>query len=1071
MSKTSDPHGDQVIAVPSDEVSNLKSAVRKDGIQQQGLKIERHFTTPELDPFDEIAWEVRDAAIYDEKGAVIFEKKGVEVPASWSQLSTDIVASKYFRRAGVPQVDEETSVRQLTQRVARTIRHAGEASGGYFASSKDAESFEAELIYLLSHQYAAFNSPVWFNCGLWHEYGIEGGGGNYYWDMETKSVQITKNAYEHPQNSACFIQGVDDSLDTMLELQKSEVRLFKYGSGTGSNFSRVRAKGEPLSGGGASSGVLSFLEGFDRWAGSIKSGGTTRRAAKMVILDMDHPEIVDYIDWKLNEEKKAKILIAAGYSADFNGEAYHTISGQNSNNSVRIPDSFMNLYLEDGKWQTTYRMDGKSADEYDAKWLMDKIAYAAWACADPGVQFDDVIQRWHTCKGTGRINATNPCSEFVFLDDTACNLASLNLVKFMREDGEFDVEAYRHAIRVFITAMEIIVDLSSYPTERIARRSHDFRPLGLGYANLGTFLMLNGIPYDSSEGRAWAGALSAILSGHGYQTSAGIAGNVGTFDCFEENRESMLEVMNLHRDAAYRIDKVSSSSIGGQLDLNCPDYMLDAAREDWDVCLQMGEQFGYRNSQISVIAPTGTIALLMDCDTTGIEPDFALVKFKKLAGGGYFKIVNRSVAEALEHLGYADEQVEEIIAYIIGIGTLKGASHINEETLKSKGFTEEDLAKIEATLSSAFDLNLAFVPGIVDEECLKRLGINPEETQDPEFNMLKSIGFRQEEIDAADEAICGNGTIEGAPHLKEKHYSIFDCANKCGRIGTRFIEPMGHVQMIAAVQPFISGAISKTVNLTNEAAVDDIKNVYVEAWKLGVKCMSIYRDGSKSSQPLSSNSQDDTLEEKLESHDSLQPIRKRLPDERQSVTHKFSVAGHDGYITVGFYDDGSPGEVFLKMSKEGSVISGLIDTIATMTSILLQYGVPLESLVDKFSHVRFEPSGFTSNQDIPIAKSIIDYVFRWLGQKFLSQNQVDTEVQETFGNQIESTRSYSDEADSEDLNAVSRIMPLEGQLELREKQVAAMQSDAPPCQACGSIMVRNGTCYRCLNCGATSGCS
>ncbi|MEC7867070.1 MAG: vitamin B12-dependent ribonucleotide reductase, partial [Candidatus Poribacteria bacterium] len=613
--------------------------------------------------------------------------------------------------------------------------------------------------------------------------------------------------------------------------------------------------------------------------------------------------------------------------------------------------------------------------------------------------------------------------------------------------------------------------LSSYPTERIARRSHDFRPLGLGYANLGTFLMLNGIPYDSSEGRAWAGALSAILSGHGYRTSAEIAGNVGTFDCFEENRESMLEVMNLHRDAAYRIDKVSSSSTGGQLDLNCPDYILDAAREDWDVCLQMGEQFGYRNSQISVIAPTGTIALLMDCDTTGIEPDFALVKFKKLAGGGYFKIVNRSVAEALEHLGYADEQIEEIIAYIIGTGTLKGASHINEETLKSKGFTEEDLAKVETSLPSAFDLNLAFVPGIVDEGCLKRLGINPEETQDPEFNMLKSIGFRQEEIDAADEAICGNGTIEGAPHLKEKHYSIFDCANKCGKIGTRFIEPMGHVRMIAAVQPFISGAISKTVNLTNEAAVDDIKNVYVEAWKLGVKCMSIYRDGSKSSQPLSSNSQDDTLEEKLESHDSLQPIRKRLPDERQSVTHKFSVAGHDGYITVGFYDDGSPGEVFLKMSKEGSVISGLIDTIATMTSILLQYGVPLESLVDKFSHVRFEPSGFTSNQDIPIAKSIIDYVFRWLGQKFLPQNQVDTEVPETFGNQIESTRSYSDELGSGDLNAVSRIMPLEGQLELREKQVATMQSDAPPCQACGSIMVRNGTCYRCLNCGATSGCS
>ncbi|HIM09665.1 TPA: vitamin B12-dependent ribonucleotide reductase [Candidatus Poribacteria bacterium] len=1066
MSKTNNPHTDQVVAVPSDEVSNLKPPVGKDGIQQRGLKIERRFTTPESDPFDEIVWEMRDAAIYDEKGAVIFEQKGVEVPTSWSQLATDIVSSKYFRKAGVPQVDQETSVRQLTRRVARTIRQVGEAFGGYFASAKDAESFEAELTHLLAYQYGAFNSPVWFNCGLWHEYGIEGGGGNYYWNMDAKNVQMTKNAYEHPQNSACFIQGVDDSLDTMLELQKSEVRLFKYGSGTGSNFSSVRAKGEPLSGGGASSGVLSFLEGFDRWAGSIKSGGTTRRAAKMVILDMDHPEIVDYIDWKLNEEKKAQILIAAGYSADFNGEAYHTISGQNSNNSVRIPDSFMNSYFEDGKWQTTYRMDGKSADEYDAKWLMDKIAYAAWACADPGVQFDDAIQRWHTCKSTGRINATNPCSEFVFLDDTACNLASLNLVKFMREDGEFDVEAYRHATRIFITAMEIIVDLSSYPTERIARRSHDFRPLGLGYANLGTFLMLNGIPYDSNEGRAWSGALSAILSGHGYQTSAEIAGNVGTFDCFEENRESMLEVMKLHRDAAYRIDKV-----GTQPNSNCPDYMLDAAREDWDICLQMGEQFGYRNSQISVIAPTGTIALLMDCDTTGIEPDFALVKFKKLAGGGYFKIINRSVAKALEHLGYNTEQIEEIIAYTIGTGTLEGASHINEETLKSKGFTEEDLVKIEAMLPSAFDLNLAFAPGLVDEACLKRLGINPEEVQDPEFNMLKCIGFRQEEIDAADEAICGNGTIEGAPHLKKKHYSIFDCANKCGKIGTRSIDPMGHVRMIAAVQPFISGAISKTVNLTNEASVDDIKQVYAEAWKLGVKCMSIYRDGSKSSQPLSSTSQAETVEEELEIHDTLQPIRKRLPDERQSVTHKFSVAGHDGYITVGFYDDGSPGEVFLTMSKEGSVISGLIDTIATMTSILLQYGVPLESLVDKFSHVRFEPSGFTSNKEIPIAKSIIDYVFRWLGQKFLSQTQVDTEVQETFGNQLESAQLSSYEENQGDSDDVSRVISSEGQLELRKKQVAQMQSDAPPCQACGSIMVRNGTCYRCLNCGTTSGCS
>jgi len=770
----------------------------------------------------------------------------------------------------------------------------------------------------------------------------------------------------------------------------------------------------------------------------------------MVILDMDHPEIADYIDWKLREEKKAKALIAAGYESDFNGEAYRTISGQNSNNSVRIPDAFMNSYLKGGKWHTRYRTNGEIADEYDAKELMEKTSHAAWECADPGVQFDDPIQSWNTCKNTDRINATNPCSEFVFLDDTSCNLASINLVKFLREDGTFDVEAYRHAIRIFITAMEIIVEISSYPTEKIARRSHDFRPLGLGFGNLGALLMLNGVPYDSDVGRAWAGALSSILSGHGYRTSAEIAGSVGAFAGFEENRVPMLDVMRRHREEAHRIDELA-----------CPHDLLKAAKEDWDVCVQMGERYGYRNSQISVIAPTGTIAFLMDCDTTGIEPDFALVKFKKLAGGGYFKIVNQAVPSALAHLGYTQSQIDEIITYVVGTATLKASPHINDETLKDKGFTDEDLERIEHMLPSAFNLNLAFSPGILGKACLERLGINAEQAENPGFSTLTAIGFGEDEINRADEIICGRGTVEGAAHLKSAHYPIFDCANKCGKAGTRFIEPMGHVKMMSAVQPFISGAISKTVNIPNDATVDDITQVYVGAWKLGVKCLAVYRDGCKSSQPLSSSSQqkDKATEPQVSIED--HPVRKHLPDERSSITHKFSIAGHEGYITVGLYEDGRPGEIFLRMSKEGSVISGLMDTIALMTSVSLQHGVPLEFFVDKFSHVRFEPAGFTNNKDIPIAKSIIDYVFRWLGLKFVDQSQPVSGASDSLEDQL---------ADPEQLHPLPSGEGAE-QIQAREKHVSTTQSDAPPCHACGSIMVRNGTCYRCLNCGATSGCS
>ena len=1033
----------------ADNIKELDEAAQnlKEG-DGTGLTFTRHFTKKSVHPFDELEWENRDSAIYNEKGNVIFKQDQVEVPSFWTQLATDIAASKYFRKAGVPDVESESSVRELVTRVARTLRRAGEEIGGYFATQDDAETFEMELTHILATQRGAFNSPVWFNCGLWHEYGIKGGGGNYYWDREEQKVNTTQNAYQYPQNSACFIQSVDDSLDSMLELQKAEVRLFKYGSGTGSNFSKVRAKGEHLSSGGESSGVLSFLEGFDRWAGSIKSGGTTRRAAKMVILDMDHPEIVDYIDWKMKEEEKAKALIAAGYPADFNGEAYGTVSGQNSNNSVRIPDIFMDAYLQDKPWQTTYRVSGEVSGEYQAKELMEKIADAAWACADPGVQFDDTIQKWHTCKQTDRIYASNPCSEYLFLDDSACNLASINLVKFLNDDDTFDIQGFRATVRVLITAMEIIVSLSSYPTPKIARRSHEYRPLGLGYANLGAMLMRLGIPYDSPEACSYAGAITAILSGHGYLTSAEIAKSIGTFSGYAKNRDSMLGVINMHRDAAYKIDATT-----------CPEDLFEAARKEWDICKEKGEIWGYRNSQISVIAPTGTIALLMDCDTTGIEPEFALVKFKKLAGGGYIKIVNQSVREALEKLGYIPQHIETIVTHIVGTGTLEGTPFINPESLKYKGFTEEDIARVEDMLPSAFDLNLAFAPGFLGEECLDRLGITADKAADEDFNLLTYLGFNPSEIASAEEIICGTGTVEGAPHLSSKHYPVFDCAVQCGKHGTRFIHHMGPLKLMAAVQPFISGAISKTVNIPHEGTVDDIKELYVEAWRLGVKCLAIYRDGSKGSQPLSTSSQQDTQDESTE-----RPIRRRLADTRDSRTHKFSVGGHEGYMHVGFFEDGTPGEVFLTMSKQGSTISGLMDSIAILISVALQYGVPLESLVDKFSHVRFEPSGFTQDPDIPMAKSIVDYVFRWLGKELLPK-----EAQERAAEVLELDEQMAIPADTQ-----SQAHGNNGESNPwadREKIITLRHGDAPPCHECGTIMIRSGICYRCTNCGATSGCS
>ncbi|MCH2108725.1 MAG: vitamin B12-dependent ribonucleotide reductase, partial [Polyangiaceae bacterium] len=781
----------------------------------------------------------------------------------------------------------EKSVRQVVHRVAHTIREAGESFGGYFATKKDAEAFEHELTWLLVNQYGAFNSPVWFNCGLYAEYGIEGSGGNWAWNPANDTIQETSNAYENPQCSACFIQKVEDDLMGIYELVKHEARLFKYGSGTGSNFSTIRGRQEMLSGGGTSSGLMSFLEVFDRAAGATKSGGTTRRAAKMVCLDMDHPEIVDFIEWKSREEKKALALIAGGYESDFNGEAYRTVSGQNSNNSVRVTDKFMKSAMSGGNWETIARTTGEVVDTMNASELWDKVAMAAWSCADPGVQYDSTINKWHTCPNSAPINASNPCSEYMFLDDTACNLSSLNLTKFLDEDGEFDIEGYRRAVDIFFTAQEILVDFSSYPTQGIASNSHDYRPLGLGYANLGSLLMQLGIPYDSDEGRAMAGGLTAILCGRAYAQSARMAETRGAFPGYAKNREPMLNVMQMHRDAAYEINRD-----------DCPADLWKAATQDWDSALELGKEHGYRNAQATVLAPTGTIGLLMDCDTTGVEPDFALVKFKKLAGGGYFKIVNQSVPEALRRLGYTELQSKEIVAYVSGTNTLLGAPEINRKSLQEKGLKDDELKKVEDALPGVFDLSLAFGPWILGSECYERLGITAELMAKPGFNLLQHLGFTSKQISTANDVIVGRMTIEGAPHLALEHYPIFDCANRCGKHGKRFLAPRSHIHMMAATQPFLSGAISKTVNLPNDATVEEVREIYEEGWKLGLKAVALYRDGCKASQPLSTSDADDeeTTEEQAPAVEEQLALphgqRVRMPKKRRGFTQEALVGGH-----------------------------------------------------------------------------------------------------------------------------------------------------------------------------------
>ena len=1044
--------------------SKPKRAVAK---KRKGLEIQRRFTQAGEDPLSAVVWERRQSVITNPDGSVVFKMEGAEIPAEWSQLATDIVVSKYFRKAGLhgDKTQGETSVRQVVHRIAHSIRVAGEQFGGYFATKKDADAFEDELSWLMVHQYGAFNSPVWFNCGLYHEYGIEGSGGNWAWQSTSDSIEETPNAYSRPQCSACFIQKVQDDLMAIYDLVKHEARLFKYGSGTGSNFSQIRGKQEKLSGGGTSSGLMSFLEVFDRAAGATKSGGTTRRAAKMVCLDMDHPEIVDFIQWKMREEKKVHALIAGGFSSDFNGEAYRTVSGQNSNNSVRVNDTFMKAALGGGKWQTRARTTGEVIDTLDAADLWQLVAESAWGCADPGVQYDSTINRWHTCPNSGQINASNPCSEYMFLDDSACNLSSLNLTKFLREDGSFDVDGYRHAIEIFFIAQEILVDFSSYPTKSIAQNSHDYRPLGLGYANLGTLLMLRGIPYDSEQGRAVAASLTAILCGHAYVTSAKMAASKGAFPGYAKNREPMLRVMRMHQEAAYAINRDE-----------CPDPLWRAACGDWDEAVRLGEQHGYRNAQATVLAPTGTIGLLMDCDTTGIEPDFALVKFKKLAGGGYFKIVNQSVPEALKRLGYSEVQIREIVAFVSGTNTLLGAPHVNRASLKAKGLSDDDLGKVEAAIPGVFDLNLAFGPWILGREAYERLGVNADKIAQPGFNLLRHLGFTDAQIEEANDTIVGRMTIEGAPYLRQEHQSVFDCANRCGRTGERFLAPMSHVRMMAATQPFLSGAISKTVNLPSDASVDEVREIYEQGWKLGLKAVALYRDGCKASQPLSATTTENDRATGTATADStavqVRPsgARVRLPKKRRGFTQEAHVGGHKVFLRTGEYEDNSLGEIFIDMHKEGAAFRSLMNCFAMAVSVGLQYGVPLETFVEQFTFTRFEPHGVVSGHpNIKFATSIVDYIFRVLGVEYLQRydfaqvkpQDAPIPIEDPTGHHVEPAPVA---LASESLLGAEAHGSLDAQLE-------EMMGDAPVCDGCGHITVRNGACYKCLNCGNSMGCS
>jgi len=1137
---------------------------------ENGLRFKRVFSKEGQSPYDSVEYEKRLSIIREPDGTVVFEMKDIEIPKEWSQVATDIIAQKYFRKTGVPEYDEngnqklkvdgspvlgpETSAKQTIHRLVGTWRYWGEKYG-YFASAEDAEIFYDELVVMHLKQMVAPNSPQWFNTGLNWAYGINSGAqGHHYVDPDTGVMTKAKDAYTHPQPHACFIQSIKDDLVNeggIMDLWVREARLFKYGSGTGTNFSGLRGSGESLSGGGQSSGLMSWLKIGDRAAGAIKSGGTTRRAAKMVVLDMDHPDIEEFVGWKAKEEKKVAALIAAGYASDYEGEAYQTVSGQNSNNSVRVPHKFMEAVKNDGSWNLTWRTDGSTCKTMKAKDLWERVSYAAWACADPGIQYDGTINDWHTCPQSGRINASNPCSEYMFIDDTACNLASFNLLKFFDiKNRNFEIEQFKHATRLVTTVLEISILMAQFPSAEIAQGSYDFRTLGLGYANLGSVLMMNGIPYESEEACAFAGSITSLMTAESYKTSAEMARLLGPFPKFEYNREDMLRVMRNHRRAAFNAGNneyekltVMPKGIDPQ---HAPAYLLAAARESWNDALSMGEKHGYRNAQTTLLAPTGTIGLLMDCATTGVEPDFALVKFKKLAGGGYFRIANESIPMALENLEYTEEEIKDILNYAKGTADITNAPHISLETLKAKGFNDEDITSLNKALKGAFEIKFAFNVWTLGEDCMKRAGFNSQEYNAPDFNMLKALGFSEEQIEEANEYVCGTMTIEGAPHLKQEHYPVFDTANKNGKKGERFIHFMGHVNMMASVQPFLSGAISKTINMPNEATLEDVKYTYEQSWKMALKAVAIYRDGCKLSQPLSTSSKNKGDEDKVElkeeivvkkeeviqvsrmvetdnegdairqaseilsQHVGIQtPMesyskdgevaerrvylhgeKRKVPSKRGGITVSAKIGTQQIWLRTGEYPDGRLAEIFIDMYKEGAGFRSTLNMFAISVSMGLQYGVPLEKYVENFLFTRFEPSGFTDHPNIKSCTSVIDFVFKVLGMEYLGRTDYVQVLpkgiqRKKFENlaklaETQAPQEVMDLPEKKEEVEVSEVQDQATLPTMEKKEVvqdassaalSEMMGDAPACPTCGHITVRNGTCYKCLNCGDSLGCS
>ncbi|MBM4133483.1 MAG: vitamin B12-dependent ribonucleotide reductase [Nitrospira sp.] len=1181
------------------------------------MRIERRFTQRGQSPYQGLPFAKRSSEIKNPDGSTVFKLDNIDVPEKWTQLAVDILAQKYFRKAGVPQVGPdgkpllnqegkqvlggERDARQVFHRLAGCWTQWGK-SYGYFTKDEDASAFYDEMCYMLARQMAAPNSPQWFNTGLHYAYGLSGPSqGHYYVDPKSKEMVKAANAFEHPQPHACFIQSVDDDLVNeggIMDLWTREARLFKYGSGTGTNFSKLRGDNEPLSGGGRSSGLMSFLRIGDRAAGAIKSGGTTRRAAKMVCLDLDHPDIEEFVDWKVVEEQKVAAMVTGSkicaqrlnevlracheqdgngatkveidpaknealkraikaarqaavseayiqrmfsyaqegfthfvfheYDTNWDGKAYQTVSGQNSNNSVRIPNGFFEALEQDGDWALKRRTDGKVVKTVKARELWDKIAWAAWICADPGTQYDTTINEWHTCPEDGRINASNPCSEYMFLDDTACNLASLNLGEFYEADGQLRLDDFRHAVRLWTIALEISVLMASFPSKAIAEKSFIYRTLGLGYANLGTVLMRQGIPYDSPKALAICGALTAILTGESYAASAEMAAELGPFDGYARNREPMLRVIRNHRRAAYHAAPEEYEGLTikpqGIQPEHCPPDLLIGARRAWDKALELGTAYGFRNAQVTCIAPTGTIGLVMDCDTTGIEPDFALVKFKKLAGGGYFKIINQSIPPALVTLGYNEAQVQEIVTFCTGRRTLKGAPFINHESLQAKGFDGAALDRLEAGLGQAFEIQFAFNKWTLGEEfCREKLGLLDAQFNEPNFNMLKALGFTQEQIVVANDYCCGTMTVEGAPHLLPEHLPVFDCANRCGRTGQRYIAVDAHIRMMAAAQPFISGAISKTINMPADATVEEVKASYLLSWHSMVKAVALYRDGSKLSQPLNSASDSGELAEAAASGDVLTAAekitervlvrylarRRRMPERRLGYTQKAIVGGHKIYLRTGEYSDGTVGEIFLDMHKEGAAFRSLMNCFAIAISLGLQHGVPLEEFVEAFVFTRFEPNGPVKlNDRIKMSTSIIDYIFRELAITYLGRHDLAQVVPEDL--RMDSVKKDaqdpeckdSEEADPQALASSSistEIFParrrngngsnghgngengaVAHKLELKREtltyttvELARLKGyEGDPCQNCKEFtLVRNGTCLKCMNCGATSGCS